>query len=83
MPGCNAGVSAKMQRKQPGITFTHCIARKLGLAVFESIKSETYLEQLQSAMSATFLSYYSPKKYRKEIKKYSISLTLLLNNLMS
>lgn len=64
--GCQGGVRTKMQEKQPAVSFTHCIAHKLELAVLDSVKSDTNLEELQSILSAKFLCYYySPKKRGK------------------
>ena len=38
------GVCTKMQEKQPAMSFTHCNAHKLELAVLDSLKSDTNLE---------------------------------------
>ena len=66
MSGCQGGARTKKQTKQPGMSFTHCIAHKLELAVLDSVKSDTNLEELQSTLSAKFLCYYySPKKRGK------------------
>ena len=53
--GCQRGVYTKMQEKQPAISFTHCIAHTLELAVLNNVKSDTNLEKFQSTLSAMFL----------------------------
>ena len=58
MSGCQGCVCTKMQEKQPAMSFTHCIAHKLELAVLDSTKSDTNLEKLQSTLSVMFLCYY-------------------------
>ena len=71
MSGCQQGVHTKMQEKQPAMSFTHCIAHKLELAVLDSIKSDTNLEKLQSTLSTMFLCYYYSPKKRREIQETS------------
>lgn len=71
MSGRLSGVRTKMQEKQPGMVFTHCIAHNLELAVLDSIKSDTNLERLQATISAMFLCYYHSPKKRREIKSIS------------
>ena len=64
MSDCQGGVHTKMQEKNSVMSFTHCIAHKLELAVLDSVKSDKNLEKIQS----TFCHYYSPKK-RRETKR--------------
>ena len=71
MPGCQGGVHTKMQEKLPTMSFTHCIAHKLELAVLDSIKSDTNLEKFQSTLSDMFLCYYYSQKKHREIQEIS------------
>lgn len=41
MSGVHGGVRTKMQEKHPAMSFTHCIAHKLELAVLDRVKSAT------------------------------------------
>ena len=67
MSGCQGGLCTKMlQEKQPAMSFIHCIAHKLEIAVLDSVKSNTNLEKLQSTLAAMFRCYYySPEKHRE------------------
>ena len=66
MSGCQGGVHTKMQENQPAMSFTHCIAHKLELALLDSVKFDKNLEKIQPTLSAMFLcDYYSSKKCRE------------------
>ena len=71
MSGSREGVRTKMQKKQPAMAFTHCIAHKLELAVLDSIKCDENLEKAQEIMTAMFLCYYYSPKKRREIQELS------------
>ena len=71
MSGCQGGARTKMQEKQPAMTFPHCTAHKLELAVLDTVKSDTNLEKLQSTLSAMLLCYYYSPKKRREIQEIS------------
>ena len=69
MSGHKSGVQKRLKDIQPGLVYTHCVARRLELAMLNALKlKDDYLHRFDENVNGLFKFYYYSPVRRKELK---------------